>query len=228
MQINDRVKLIATIVVFLVGTIMAGCRSQQPPPEPAIPEVATQTVQPERVGLTTELPGRTSAYLVAEIHPQVSGIIQKRLFNEGSDVKGGDVLYEIGPATYQAAYDNTVASLAKAEANLPPKRLKAERYKGLVAVKAVSQQDCDEAVAAFQEAEADIEYWKAAAKSARINLGYTLIKAPITGRIGKSNITVGALVTAYQSTSLAVIQQLDPIYVDATQSSANLLRLNGT
>jgi len=225
MQINDRAKLIATIVVLLVGMIMAGCGSRQPPPEPAIPEVAIVTVQPERAVLSTELPGRTSAYLVAEIHPQVSGIIQKRLFNEGSDIKAGDVLYEIDPATYQAAYDNTLASLAKAEANLPPKRLKAERYKEVVAVKAVSQQDCDEAVGAFQEAEADIEYWKAAAESARINLAYTRIKAPITGRIGKSNITVGALATAYQGTSLAVIQQLDPIYVDATQSSANLLRL---
>ena len=171
------------------------------------------------------MPGRISAYLVAEIRPQVSGIIQKRLFNEGSDVKEGDVLYEIDPATYQAEYDNTMASLAKAEANLPPIRLKVERYKGLVPLKAVSQQDCDEAVASLKQAEADIEYWKAAAESARINLAHTHIKAPITGRIGKSNVTVGALATAHQGSAFATIQQLDPIYVDATQSSANLLRL---
>jgi len=225
MQINGRFSLIAPILILLVEMIVAGCGSRQPPPEPAIPQVATQTLQPERVVLTTELPGRTSAYLVAEIRPQVSGIIQKRLFDEGSDVRAGDVLYEIDPATYKAEYGNAMASLAKAEANLPPLRLKAERYKGLVPLKAVSQQDYDEAVASLKQAEADIEYWKAAAESARINLARTHIKAPITGRIGKSNVTVGALATAHQSSAFATIQQLDPIYVDAKQSSANLLRL---
>jgi len=225
MQLSDRVKLIATIGVLIVGLITSGCGSQQAAPKPGIPEVATQTVQQEQVVLTTELPGRTSAYLVAEIRPQVNGIIQKRLFNEGSDVRAGEVLYQIDPAPYQAAYDNTIATLARAEANLPPIRLKVERYKELVAVKAVSQQEYDDAVAALKQAEADIEYWKATVESARINLGYTRIIAPITGRIGKSNVTVGALLTAHQPTPLAVIQQLDPIYVDATQSSTNLLRL---
>jgi membrane fusion protein (multidrug efflux system) len=225
MQINGRVKGIVTMGVLVLGLITSGCGSQQAAPPPAVPEVATVTVNPERVVLTTELPGRTSAYLVAEIRPQVNGIVQERLFNEGSDVKAGSVLYQIDPAPYQAAYNNTVAALAKSEANLPPIRLKAERFKELVAVKAISQQDFDNAAAALKQAEADIEYSKATVESARINLTYTRVIAPITGRIGKSNVTIGALVTALQGSPLAVVQQLDPIYVDATQSSATLLRL---
>jgi len=203
----------------------SGCGSQQAAPPPAIPEVAIVTVNPERVVLTTELPGRVSAYFVAEIRPQVNGIVQERLFNEGSDVKAGSVLYQIDPAPYQAAYNNAVAALARSEANLPPIRLKAERYRELIAIKAISQQDFDNAAAALKQAEADIEYSKAMIESARINLGYTRVIAPVTGRIGKSNVTIGALVAALQSSPLAVIQQIDPIYVDATQSSATLLRL---
>ena len=225
MQINDRVKRIVTMGVFVLGLITSGCGSQQAAPQPALPEVAIVTLNPERVLLTTELPGRTSAYLVAEIRPQVNGIVQERLFNEGSDVKAGSVLYQIDPAPYQAAYNNAVAALARSEANLPPIRLKAERFRELVAVKAISQQDFDNAAAALKQAEADVEYSKATVESARINLGYTRIIAPVTGRIGKSNITIGALVTAHQASPLAVVQQLDPIYVDATQSSATLLRL---
>jgi membrane fusion protein (multidrug efflux system) len=225
MQINDRVKRIAAMGVLIVGLITSGCGSQQAAPQPGIPEVAIVTVNPERVVLTTELPGRTSAYFVAEIRPQVNGIVQERLFNEGSDVKAGSVLYRIDPAPYQAAYDNAAAALARSEANLPPIRLKAERYKELIAVKAISQQDFDNAVAALKQAEADIDYSKAAVESARINLAYTRITAPIPGRIGKSNVTVGALATAYQGSPFATIQQLDPIYVDAPQSSANLLQL---
>jgi membrane fusion protein (multidrug efflux system) len=225
MQINDRVKRIATMGVLVVGLITSGCGSQQAAPPPAIPEVAIVTVNPERVVLTTELPGRTSAYLVAEIRPQVNGIVQERLFNEGSDVKAGSVLYQIDPAPYQAAYNNAVAALARSEANLPPIRLKAERFRELVALKAISQQDFDNAAAALKLAEADIEYSKATVESARINLGYTRIIAPVTGRIGKSNVTIGALVTAHQGSPLAVVQQIDPIYVDATQSSATLLQL---
>jgi membrane fusion protein (multidrug efflux system) len=183
------------------------------------------TVNPERVVLTTELPGRTSAYFVAEIRPQVNGVVQERLFNEGSDVKAGSVLYRIDPAPYQAAYNSAVAALARSEANLPPIRLRAERYRELVAVKAISQQDFDNADAALKQAEADIEYSKATVESARINLAYTRITAPISGRIGKSNVTVGALATAYQGSAFTTIQQLDPIYVDATESSANLLQL---
>jgi membrane fusion protein (multidrug efflux system) len=225
MQTNDRVKQIATIGVIIVGLIMSGCGSQQTAPKRDIPEVAIVTVQPERVVLTTELPGRTSAYLVAEIRPQVNGIVQERLFKEGSDVKAGSVLYQIDPAPYQAAYNNAVAALMRSEASLQPIRLKAERFRELIAVKAISQQDFDNAAAALKQAEADVEYSKAMVESARINLAYTRVIAPITGRIGKSNVTIGALVTALQGSPLAVIQQLDPIYVDATQSSATLLRL---
>ncbi len=227
MQKDCRVRLIVTVLV-LGGLIPVGCKQKQPPPS-VIPEVAIVTAQLQQVVLTTELPGRTSAYLVAEIRPQVNGIIQKRLFEEGSDVRAGKVLYEIDPAPYQAAYDNAVAALAKSEANLPPVRLKAERYKELIAKKAISQQDFDNAEAALKQAEADIEYSKAAVESARINLAYTRITAPITGRIGKSIVTVGALVTAggptQQPTALTTIQQLDPIYVDVTQSTNELLRL---
>jgi membrane fusion protein (multidrug efflux system) len=177
------------------------------------------------VELTTELPGRTSSYLVAEIRPQVNGIIQKRLFKEGSDVKAGQLLYQIDPAPFQAIYDSARASLAKAEANLPSIRSKAARYKELLVDKAVSQQDYDDAAAAVEQAKAEIEYWKASVEAARINLGYTRVTAPISGRIGRSSVTDGALVTAYQATALSTIQQMDPIYVDVTQSSAELLRL---
>jgi len=225
MQMNDGVKRVAISGVLIVGLIASGCGSQQAAPPPAIPEVAIVTVNPERVVLTTELPGRVSAYFVAEIRPQVNGIVQERLFNEGSDVNAGSVLYQIDPAPYQAAYKNAVAALARSEANLPPIRLKAERFSQLIAVKAISQQDFDNAIAALNQAEADIEYSKTAVESARINLAYTRITAPIPGRIGKSNVTVGALATAYQGSAFATIQQLDPIYVDVTQSSANLLQL---
>jgi membrane fusion protein (multidrug efflux system) len=225
MQINDRVKRFLTLGGLVLGLITSGCGSQQAAPPPDIPEVAIVTVQPERVVLTTELPGRTSAYLVAEIRPQVNGIVQERLFKEGSDVKAGSVLYQIDPAPYQAAYNNAVAALTRSEASLQPIRLKAERFRELIAVKAISQQDFDNAAAALKQAEADVEYSKAMVESARINLAYTRVIAPITGRIGKSNVTIGALVTALQGSPLAVVQQLDPIYVDATQSSATLLRL---
>jgi membrane fusion protein (multidrug efflux system) len=185
------------------------------------------TIQQERVPVITELPGRTSAYLVAEVRPQVSGIIQKRFFTEGSDVKAGKVLYQIDPATYEATHSAAKAALARAEANVISIRNRVERYKELVTINAVSQQEYDDVTAALKQAEADVQVNNAATESARINLNYTGVTAPITGRIGKSNVTVGALVTANQPTPLAVIQQLDPIYVDATQSSANLLQLKG-
>ncbi len=213
------------LAALTVGLLLGGCdRRQQSRPAP-VPEVATVTVQPQELVLTTELPGRTSAYLVAEIRPQVNGIIQKRLFTEGSDVKAGQVLYQIDPAPFQAALDSAKAALAKSEANLPAIKSKAERYRALLAENAVSQQDYDDREAALKQAEADIEYWKAAVATARINLDYTRVAAPITGRIGKSNVTDGALVTAYQPLALATIQQLDPIYVDVPQSTRELLRL---
>lgn len=203
------------------------------------PEVAVVTLRPERVVLTTELPGRTSAYLVAEIRPQVNGLILKRLFEEGANVKAGDLLYQIDPAPYEAAYNQAKAALATAEAelvtaeaNLPAIRSRAGRLKDLVKIHAVSQQDYDDAAAALRQAEANlaarkaaVEINRAAVESARINVSYTPIRAPISGRIGKSNVTVGAMATAYQPTPLAVIQQLDPIYVDVVQASAELLRL---
>jgi membrane fusion protein, multidrug efflux system len=210
-----------------LAILLGGCGSgpgQQAASAP-VPEVATVTIQPQQVELTTELPGRTSAYLVAEIRPQVNGLIKKRLFKEGSDVKAGQLLYQIDPAPFQVALDSAKASLGKAQANLPSIRLKAQRYQELLADKAVSRQDYDDAAAATEQARAEIEYWKAQVEAARINLGYTKVTAPISGRIGKSSVTDGALVTAYQPMSLATIQQLDPIYVDVTQSSAELLRL---
>jgi membrane fusion protein (multidrug efflux system) len=215
----------AVLMALLSGLFLSGCDRRQQSAPPPVPEVATVTVRPQQLVLTTELPGRTSAYLVAEIRPQVNGIIQKRLFTEGSDVKAGQVLYQIDPAPFEAALDSAKASLAKSEANLPPTRLRAERYRALLAEKAVSQQDYDDREAALKQAEADIEYWKAAVETARINLGYTRVTAPISGRIGKSNVTDGALVTAYQSLALATIQQLDPIYVDVPESTTELLRL---
>ena len=211
----------------LAATAMAsavGCRkAQAPPPGPV--EVSAVTVHPERVVLTMELPGRTAAYLVAEVRPQVNGVIQQRLFEEGSNVKAGSLLYQIDPAPYQAVFDQAKAALAVAEANLPATRARAERLKGLVEIHAVGQQDYDDAAAALLRAEASVASARAAMDSARINLAYTPLKAPISGRIGRSAITVGAMVTAYQPVALAVIQQLDPIYVDVTQSSADLLRL---
>ena len=216
-----------TMALMALTILVAGCnsgRGQQAAAPPA-PEVATVTIEPRQVELATELPGRTSPYLVAEIRPQVNGIIKKRLFREGSDVKAGQLLYQIDPAPFQVALDSAKASLGKAQANLPSIRLRAERYQELLADKAVSRQDYDDAAAAVDQARAEIEYWKAAVAGARINLGYTRVTAPISGRIGRSSVTDGALVTAYQPTALATIQQLDPIYVDVTQSSAELLRL---
>jgi len=217
-------RFIAVLAMLTLGLVAHGCGKPKENKQP-VPEVAVAVMQYERVPVTTELPGRTSAYLVAEVRPQVSGIIQKRLFVEGSDVKAGDILYQIDPAPYRAALNNAAGALGRAEANLPAIKSRFERYKDLVADKAVSQQEYEDAAAALKQAEADIQYWKASLETARINLGYTSITAPITGRIGKSNVTVGALVTANQPSALAVIQQIDPIYVDATQSSADMLRV---
>jgi len=175
--------------------------------------------------LTTELPGRTSAYRIAEIRPQVSGRIQKRLFTEGSDVNAGQALYQIDPAPFQAALNNARAAFGRAESTLPALKSRAERYRDSLADKAVSQQDYDDAAAALTQAEADVRYWKAMVETARINLGYCSVTAPISGRIGRSNVTEGAVVTAYQPMSLATIQQLDPIYVDVPKSTSELLRL---
>jgi membrane fusion protein (multidrug efflux system) len=215
--------LMALAVLLPQGGCERG-HGQQAAPAP-VPEVAFVTIQPHQVELTTELPGRTSAYLVSEIRPQVNGIVQKRHFREGSDVQAGQLLYQIDPAPFQVAHDSARASLGKAQANLPSIRSRAERYRELLVDKAVSRQDYDDAAAAVEQARAEVEYWKAQVEAARINRGYTRVTAPISGRIGRSSVTDGALVTAYQPTSLATIQQMDPIYVDVTQSSAELLRL---
>jgi membrane fusion protein (multidrug efflux system) len=246
---------------------LGGCSPSTSAPPPPVPEVATVTVQAERVVLTTDLPGRTSAYAMADIRPQVGGIIQKRLFEEGSEIKAGQLLYEIDPAPLQAAYDNATANLAAArrgaeraraalaasragvirqQAVLENAQTNRKRFEDLVADGAVSASQRDQAVTeanvaeatlrateaqvesdreAVAAAEATIKQAEAALETARITLGYSRVTAPIAGRIGKSNVTVGALAMAGQATPLATIQQLDPIYVDVTQSSANLLRL---
>ncbi len=228
MQNKDGVKLVLIMSSLAVCLILTGCGRQSAtvamaPGTP--PEVGVVVIQPQRVALTTELAGRTSAHLIAEVRPQVGGIIQERLFTEGADVKAGEVLYQIDPAIYQAAYNSAQAALARAEANLIPARLKAERYKDLVKIDAVSQQDYDDTSAALKQAEADVEAGKAALETARINLVNTKVTAPISGRIGRSSVTNGALLTASQPAALATIQQLNPMYVDVTQSSAELLRL---
>ncbi len=210
--------------VLLTGLLLSACGGKQSP-APSMPEVAVITVDFQPLALTTELPGRTAAFRIAEIRPQVSGLVQKRLFTEGADVKAGEVLYQIDPAPFQAAYDNARAALARSQANLPATKARAERYKELVTDKAVSQQNFDDADAALRQLEADIQSWEAAVKTARINLEYTRITAPISGRIGKSSVTEGAIVTAYQPLALTTIQQLDPIYVDVQQSTSELLRL---
>jgi membrane fusion protein (multidrug efflux system) len=314
MQHNGKVykllRCIAVLTALFGGLMLGGCdQSTQSQLPPTIPEVATVAVKPQRVSLTTKLPGRTAAFRIAEIRPQASGIIQKRLFTEGAEVKAGDVLYEIDPSSYQAAYANAEAAMAvakanhinalatvaaakaghatalatcdaakaslfaakaalsRAEANAVPLRLRTERFRELVAEKAVSQQDFDDTLSALKQAEAGIENAVAAVRgaeaeilraeaaiqvanadiksteaavqstlaaigsaeagleTARINLGYTRITAPISGRIGKSGVTDGALVGAYQPVPLATIQQLDPIYVDVAQSTNELLRL---
>lgn len=213
-------------VALLCGLLTTGCqREQQALPPPPVPEVATVTLQLQNVLLTTQLPGRTAAFRVAQIRPQVNGLVRQRLFEEGAEVNAGDVLYQIEPASFQAALNNARAALDRSEASLPAIRSRFERYEQLLAEKAVSQQDYDDAAAALKQAEADIAYWKAAAETARINLSYTRITAPISGRIGPSAVTEGAVVTAYQPQALATIQQLDPIYVDVPQSTAELLRL---
>jgi membrane fusion protein (multidrug efflux system) len=194
-------------------------------PQGAAPTVGVMAVQQQSVALAAELPGRTAAYQIAEVRPQVGGLVKARLFREGSDVKAGDVLYQIDAASHQAAYGSAQAALAKAEANLIPARARAERYKELVAIHAISQQDHDDAAAALKQAEAEVASAKAALETDRINLGYTRITAPISGRIGRSSVTPGALVTASQANSLATVQQLDPIYVDVTQPSTSMLQL---
>ncbi|WP_409363143.1 efflux RND transporter periplasmic adaptor subunit [Bradyrhizobium liaoningense] len=216
-------------MVGLAAATLTACGAQDGAGTNSPTAVKTQinvvTLHPQSVTITAELPGRTTASLVAEVRPQVGGIIQKRLFQEGGEVKEGEALYQIDPATYQAAYDSAVAALQKAEAAVPSAQAKLERYEGLVKQNAVSKQDLDDAAASLAQAKADVASNKASVESARINFKYTTIRAPISGRIDKSSLTPGALVTAGQTTVLTTIRTLDPINVDVTQSSTNLLNL---
>jgi len=220
----------AFLLLGLAMITLAACHKSHstaggPVPAGTKPEVSVVTLHPQSVVITVELPGRTSASLVAEVRPQVSGIIQKRLFQEGGEVKAGDPLYQIDPASYQAALNSAQAALQKAEAAVPSVQAKVERYQNLSKQNAVSKQDLDDAVATLAQANADVASAKAALETARINLAYTKITAPIAGRIDRSLLTPGALVTANQETLLTTIRKLDPINVDITASSANLLNL---
>ena len=214
--------LIAVLLVVLAGCKESGAPAPMAPP-PAEVSVVTLTAQP--VSLTTDLPGRVSPYQIAEVRPQVNGIIQKRLFEEGAEVAIGQPLYQIDPAPYEAALASAKAALDKSNATITSARFLAERNKPLVKAGAVSQQEYDDAFAAQKQAEADIASSQAAVQTAQINLNYAKILSPIAGRTGRSSVTVGALVTANQTTALVIVQQLDPTYVDIVQPSAQLLRL---
>ena len=214
------------LMIVTCGVVLTACgRPPSGPPPAPMPEVATVTITQQPVVLTTELPGRTSPYRIAEIRPQVNGLIQKRLFTEGADVQAGQELYQIDPAPFQAALDSAKAALGRAEANLPALQSRMSRYKEALADKAVSQQDFDDASGALKQAEADSQYYKATVATARINMNYAHVVSPISGRIGTSTVTDGAIVTAYQPVALTTIQQMDPMYVDVPQATAELLRL---
>lgn len=224
-RMNTRTYLFFSMIIAVV--LLSSCRqdNQKGIITGGPVEVGVLTIKQQPVNLAVELPGRTAAYRIAEVRPQVGGIIKKRLFTEGSEVKAGQLLYQIDPDTYQARFDSAKAALAKTEALEHSARLKAERYRTLVQTKAVSEQDQVEMEATWKQTIADVAAAKAALDSARINLDYTRLTAPISGRIGRSTVTEGALVTAEQSTALATIQQLDPLYVDLNQSSTEMLNL---
>jgi len=218
----------AITMAFLLAPLacLTGCDRKPAPPAAAPPaKVGIVTLKSQSVVLTTELPGRTEAFLTADVRPQVNGVVTKRIFTEGADVLLGQQLYQIDPATYKAAYDTAMATLQYDRAALATARAKSSRYKPLAAAQAVSQQDYDDAVATSGEAVANIATAMAGIEQANINLAYTKVMAPIAGRIGRSSVTPGALVTANQTTALATITQLDPIYVDVTQPATSLLRL---
>ena len=216
---------LAHVLLFMavVGTV--ACSSPPPADPPPPPEVAVVALATEPVTMTAELPGRTVAVMVSEVRPQIRGLIQRRLFTEGQQVKAGQVLYQIDPALYQADYDSAKATLARAQAALVSARLLAERYAELVKIEAVSKQQNDDAEAAYGRAEAEVAAAHAALDTARITLEYTRITAPIGGQVSASVFTPGALVTANQPDPLTTVRQLDPMYVDITQSSDQLLGL---
>lgn len=225
---NKYLNLAAFMLALFAITAISGCsnaQSQQGQEQRPDPSVSYMMIKSKAVDLTTELPGRTSAYLVSEIRPQVNGIIEKRFFEEGADIKEGDILYKIDDAPFKASLKAAQASLDKAKAGLPPVQSREARYKRLLKGKAISQQEYDDVKSQLDQILAEINFLEAQVDTAKINLGYTNVKAPISGKIGKSNVTVGALVTAYQQIPLTTIHKLDPIYVDAAQSTAEMLEL---
>lgn len=209
----------------LVLGLLSGCGSDAPPPAPPPPEVGVVTLKSQTVSDVRNLPGRTSAFVIAEVRPQVTGIIKERLFEEGSEVKAGQPLYQLDDAIYRAEVASRKAALARARATLEAAKLTANRATELARIDAMSTQEAENAVAALQQAEADVSAAEAALRQAEVNLSYARITSPISGRTGKSNFTQGALVTANQDMPLTTVQQLDPIYVDLQQSSSELLRL---
>ncbi|MBA7844914.1 efflux RND transporter periplasmic adaptor subunit [Klebsiella sp. RHBSTW-00484] len=224
MTSHARVTLLSSLIISTI--LLSGCdNSGDQQPHAQIPQVSVHIVSSAPLSVTTELPGRTSAYRVAEVRPQVSGIILQRNFVEGSDVNAGQSLYQIDPATYQAAYNSAKGDEAKAEAAAAIAHLTVKRYAPLLGTQYISQQEYDQAVATARQADADVIAAKATVESARINLAYTKVTSPISGRIGKSSVTEGALVTNGQADAMATVQQLDPIYVDVTESSNDFMRL---
>ena len=221
-KVNELFRVLTTAAAAVM--LLAACgKDPAGPPPPA--EVSVVTLKPRPVAITDQLPGRTTAFRVAEVRPQVTGIVQKRLFSEGTEVKAGAQLFQIDSGSYRAALSAADAALKRAEAQAVTARLLAERYEPLIAANAVSKQENDEAIAARARADADVASARAAVDAARINLVYTQVLSPIDGRIGRTLVTEGALVTSGQQAPLATVQQLDPIYVDITQSSTDMLRL---
>ncbi|MEB7714203.1 efflux RND transporter periplasmic adaptor subunit [Kluyvera cryocrescens] len=219
-----RVKFISSLII--TTALLSGCdNSGDQQAHAPMPQVTVHVVNNAPLSITTELPGRTTAFRIAEVRPQVSGIILKRNFTEGADILAGQSLYQIDPATYQAAYSSAKGDESKAQAAAAIAHLTVKRYVPLLGTQYISQQDYDQAVATARQADADVMAAKAAVENARINLAYTKVTSPISGRIGKSSVTEGALVTNGQSDALATVQQLDPIYVDVTQSSSDFMRL---
>jgi membrane fusion protein, multidrug efflux system len=218
------------MLISLLSLNLAACQSSDSEDSPqnaqqAAPKVDVVSLIPQTVTIKTELPARTVAFRQAEVRPQVNGIIENRLFEEGADVKSGQQLYQIDEAPFQAALQMAKAELASARANIQSTKARAERFKGLIDNKAISQQDYDDAQAAYLQAQAEVAVAQANIQTAEINLRYTKVNAPIDGRIGRSNITEGALVTAQQESPLTTITQIDPIYVDISQASKEVLRL---
>ena len=212
-------------LLLIAGVAVTACGKKQEMPQGGPPEVGVVVVSAAPVNMTTELSGRTSAYLMSDVRPQVGGLIKARLFTEGGYVKQGQPLYQIDPAPFQAQYASAAAALAQAKAGLTTTRLKADRYAELVKINGVSRQDNDDAQAALAQAEAGVQSAEAAVQTAGINVSYTKVLAPISGRIGKSNVTPGALVTASQATELTRIQNIDQVYLDISQSANDLMAL---